>query len=157
MLIPVCWKLQTGMDHCCENDGDERAALDERQGACCWPCCKRTRAGERTRARVALRPIGLLLLIAALIASPVPWVDVHEACGVLETSMEDASGTSPMLGAIPTADGAHLHFDQCCQHAQVEASVTTEAGSTLPAHPPQRPRHAVLPGIGGAPYRPPIA
>lgn len=139
------------MDHGCEDDGDELAAGSERQGSCGRPCRKRTRAGA------ARRPIGLLLLIAALIASPVPWVDVHESCGVLETSVEDASGTSPMLGAIPTVDGAHLHFDQCCQHAQVEASVLPEARTTLPAHPPQRPRNAVLPGIGGAPYRPPIA
>lgn len=102
------------------------------------------------------RPILLLLLMAALIASPIPSAEVHHTGDAPETLAEASPGAS-VSGAIPTTDGNHLHLDQCCQHAQVEAPVAPEVGTTSHVHPPERLRQELLPGTRRPPYRPPIA
>jgi len=105
----------------------------------------------------ARRRILQLLLMAALIAAPISWADAHLACGFPEASADVSPSAIDDPGAIPMADGDHLHFDQCCQHAQVEASFTPAVCAASCAHPPERLRKVPLPGTTQAPYRPPIA
>jgi hypothetical protein len=103
------------------------------------------------------RPILLLLLMAALIASPIPSAEVHRTGDAPETLAEASPGASDVSEAIPTTDGNHLHLDQCCQHAQVEAPIAPEVGTTSHVHPPERLRQELMPGTRRPPYRPPIA